>query len=292
MDNVPDKSVTLLCTSPPYGVDKPYEKGITFEEWYALLKDVLMEADKKLVDGARIAINIPSGIERSPLIMLPYHVIEICLKIGWLPRSWIVWLKTFGNTSCDWGSYRSPSNPSNRDSHEFILVFSKKKFDIEKGESGISGYEFCEFSRSEWVFNPESSFKGHPAPFPDELPRRCILFWTRIGDVVLDPFAGSCTTYKVALALDRKCYCYERSPEYIPVIQKRISEPLNVQSVSEKARESMEKVYPGLFDMTTKEIAKLSETIGLKIDPNESKASMMDKLVRDKKSIGLEKFMR
>lgn len=292
MDDIPDKSINLLITSPPYQVDKPYELGMTFDEWFVLMRDVLTESNKKLADSARICINVPSGTGRSPEIPLPKYIIDIALDLGWFMRSWIVWLKPFANTTTAWGSYKSASDPSNRDSHEFILVFNKgSNFKIGPGKSGISGYEFCEFTRSEWIFNPEARFGDHPAPFPDELPRRCILLWSRIGDTVLDPFAGSCTTWKVATALKRKCYCYEKDKSYIPAIVKRISEPLEIQSTSEKARQSMEKIYPGLFDKTTKEMAEMCKKMGIEISKSESKVSMMNEIVKRKKIKSIDEFL-
>jgi site-specific DNA-methyltransferase (adenine-specific) len=206
MSEIEDETVGLVVTSPPYNVSKEYEKGQTFEKWYEMMTDVLTECNRVMKRGARACINVAS-IGRHPYRPLYYYIIDIAFKIGWKMRGTIIWTKGGSGPKSAWGSFGMASNPTLRDSHEFILVFYKKDENYEKGETGISGEEFIEFSRAEWKFQPARAQKiGHPAPFPDELPRRCILFYSNIGDIVLDPFGGSCTSFKVAKILDREAW--------------------------------------------------------------------------------------
>jgi len=121
----------------------------------------------------------------------------------------------------------SASNPVLRDMHEYILVFSKGKFRREgKGkESTITKDEFLEFTKSVWEFPPESAEKvGHPAPFPVELPYRCIQLYTFKGEVVLDPFCGVGTTAIAALKSGRHFVCIDINPEYVEKARARVSD--------------------------------------------------------------------
>ena len=159
---------------------------------------------------------------------------DIALKVGFLMRGEIIWNKSAGaGTSTAWGSWQSASNPSLRDVHEYILVFSKGQFGREgRGkESSISSAEFLEFTKSIWTFNPESAKKvGHPAPFPVELPYRCIQLYSFIGDVVLDPFCGVGTTCVAAKQTGRHYIGYDKIRSYVDSAKERLSKTNGIQS--------------------------------------------------------------
>jgi site-specific DNA-methyltransferase (adenine-specific) len=114
-----------------------------------------------------------------------------------------------------------------RDTHEYILVFSKGSFRREKvdgRESQISKEEFLEFTKSVWSFGAESARKiGHPAPYPAELPYRLIQLYTFSGEVILDPFMGSGQTALAALKAGRRFVGYEINEEYRQLALKRIA---------------------------------------------------------------------
>ena len=177
MSNIPDSSVHLMVTSPPYNVGKEYDTDLNLKEYYDLLRDVFAETYRVLVNGGRACVNI-ANVGRKPYI--PYHkfIIDAMLEVGFLMRGEIIWNKGAGaGVSTAWGSWCSASNPTLRDVHEYILVFSKGKFSRngKNKESTISKEEFLEFTKSIWTFQPESATRvGHPAPFPVELPYRCI----------------------------------------------------------------------------------------------------------------------
>ena len=125
------------------------------------------------------------------------------------------------------GQLKSAANPTLRDVHEYILVLSKDTYRRprpEGRESTISRDDFLEWTKSVWQFPAESARRvGHPAPFPVELPRRCIELYTYSGEVVLDPFMGSGTTAIAALQTGRRFVGYEVSEEYRALAYRRLS---------------------------------------------------------------------
>ncbi len=226
MDEIPDSSIHLMVTSPPYNVTKEYDEDLTLEEYRELLKKVFSETYKKLVVGGRACVNI-ANVGRKPYIPLHSFIIKDMLDIGFLMRGEVLWNKSSSaGVSTAWGSWKSPKNPILRDVHEYIMVFSKGSFsrvDTGKRESTISKEEFLEFTKSIWTFPAESAQRvQHPAPFPVELPYRCIQLFTFKGDVVLDPFVGSGTTCIAALRTGRFFVGYDNNQKYVDIATKRI----------------------------------------------------------------------
>ena len=228
MDEIPDESVHLMITSPPYNVGKEYDDDLSIKEYSMLLRSVFSETHKKLVTGGRACINI-ANIGRKPYIPLHAMVISIMLDLGFLMRGEIIWDKSAsGGGSCAWGSWMSASNPVLRDYHEYILVFSKDSYSKNKSQTKrdtITRDDFIEWTRSVWTFPAVNAKKiGHPAPFPVELPHRLINLYSYEGDVVLDPFCGSGTTCIAAIKNNRNYIGYDINKEYIDLSQKRISD--------------------------------------------------------------------
>jgi site-specific DNA-methyltransferase (adenine-specific) len=227
MSMIPDESVHLMVTSPPYNVGKVYDEDLDLEEYRGLLRDVFGEVHRKLVVGGRACINI-ANLGRRPYIPLHSYIIQDMAEIGYLMRGEIIWSKAASaGSSTAWGSWLSASNPTLRDVHEYILVFSKGSMrrEGEKGESTIARDEFLEYTKSIWNFPTESAKKvGHPAPFPVELPYRLIQLYTYRGDVVLDPFCGSGTTCVAAMRTNRHFIGVDNSEEYVGLARKRIGE--------------------------------------------------------------------
>jgi site-specific DNA-methyltransferase (adenine-specific) len=225
MSMIPDESIHLMVTSPPYNVGKDYDEDLSLEEYRRLLLDVLREVHRKLVVGGRACVNI-ANLGRRPYIPLHSYIIQDMAKIGFLMRGEIIWSKAASaGSSTAWGSWLSASNPTLRDIHEYIMVFSKGSMrrEGEKGESTITRDEFLEYTKSIWNFSTESAKKvGHPAPFPVELPYRLIQLYTYQGDVVLDPFCGSGTTCVAAVRTNRHFIGLDNSEEYVELAKKRI----------------------------------------------------------------------
>jgi len=228
MEELPDNSVHLMVTSPPYNVGKEYDEDLSLEEYRELLRQVFTETYRVLVPGGRVCINV-ANLGRKPYIPLHSFIIEDMLRIGFLMRGEILWNKgSSSSPSTAWGTWLKANNPVLRDIHEYILVFSKDTFtrkNPKKRKSTISKEEFLEFTKSIWTFPAEQAKKiGHPAPFPVELPYRCIQLYTFEGEVVLDPFAGSGTTCLAALKTNRKFVAYEIDEGYVALTKRRIKE--------------------------------------------------------------------
>lgn len=227
----PDNCIHLMVTSPPYNSGKEYDKDLTLGEYLDFIEEVMREVFRVLVWGGRACFNI-ANLGRKPYIPLHAYLIERFEKIGFLFRGEIIWDKGNGVSggSTAWGSWLSATNPVLRDQHEYIIVLSKGNFKRSSGnrESTITREEFLEFTKSVWRFSPESARRvGHPAPFPEELPYRCIQLYTFKGDVVLDPFAGSGTTCVVALKTGRCFVGIEVNKKYVEIAEKRIREARN-----------------------------------------------------------------
>jgi site-specific DNA-methyltransferase (adenine-specific) len=226
MSELPSNSVHLVVTSPPYNVGKEYDEDLDLNEYREFLKSVFREVKRVLVPGGRLCINI-ANLGRKPYLPLHIYIIQDMLELGFLMRGEIIWNKAGGGSpSTAWGSWLSAKNPTLRDQHEYILVFSKDTFTRQNPfgrKSTISREEFLEFTKSVWTFPAVSAKEiGHPAPFPVELPYRLIQLYTFEGEVVLDPFMGSGQTAIASLKSKRFYVGYEIVPEYVELAQKRI----------------------------------------------------------------------
>jgi site-specific DNA-methyltransferase (adenine-specific) len=226
MDELPDNSVHLMITSPPYNVSKEYDDDLTLHEYLALLTAVWRETYRVLAPGGRACVNV-ANLGRKPYIPLHSYIIQGMQDIGFLMRGEILWNKgSSASTSTAWGSWQSAANPVLRDVHEYILVFSKDSFSRKRGdkENTIKKEEFLEWTKSVWDFPAVSAKKiGHPAPFPEELPHRLIQLYSFRDDVILDPFAGSGTVCLTALKDNRKFVAYDIEPDYIELAENRIT---------------------------------------------------------------------
>jgi site-specific DNA-methyltransferase (adenine-specific) len=189
MKELPDCSVHLMVTSPPYNVGKEYDNNLTWK--IPCLPDAGLETYRVLVPGGRACINI-ANVGRKPYIPLHASIMQDMIDLGFLMRGEIIWDKAASaSTSTAWGSWQSATNPTLRDTHEYILVFSKGSFRRDKMDgrvSTISKEEFLEFTKSVWGFPSESARKvGHPAPFPIELPYRLIRLYAFSNEIVSIP---------------------------------------------------------------------------------------------------------
>jgi site-specific DNA-methyltransferase (adenine-specific) len=227
MSELPDNSIHLMITSPPYNASKDYDDNLSLDEYLGLLKRVWQETYRVMVTGGRVCINI-ANLGRKPYIPLHSYIIEDMQDIGFLMRGEIIWNKaSSASSSTAWGSWMSAANPVLRDIHEYILVFSKDSFSRkrEERENTICKEDFLEWTKSVWTFPAVSAKKiGHPAPFPEELPYRLIHLYSFKGDVILDPFAGSGTTCLSALKSERDYIGYDINQEYIELANRRFRE--------------------------------------------------------------------
>jgi modification methylase len=232
---IPDNSVHLMVTSPPYNVGKDYDSDMALQEYLAMLKKVFAEVYRVLVPGGRAVVNV-ANLGRRPYLPLSHMVTHLMVDIGYLMRGEIIWNKSASaGTSCAWGSFKSASNPTLRDVHEYLLVFCKGEYKLPRSkEEKLTGRkdtmlndDFVAWTKSIWDFKTESARRiGHPAPFPVELPRRCIEMYSFFGDVVLDPFVGSGTTAVAAVQCSRRYIGVDISTAYIELANIRVTKVL------------------------------------------------------------------
>jgi DNA modification methylase len=226
MTELPDNSVHLMVTSPPYNVGKEYDEDFTLQEYRDFLKRVFRETYRVLVSGGRACINV-ANLGRKPYIPIHSFIIQDMHDIGFLMRGEILWDKgSSASPSTAWGTWLKANNPVLRDVHEYILIFSKDNFTLRnpyKRKSTISKDEFLEFTKSVWTFPAERANRiGHAAPFPVELPYRLIQLYTFQEQVILDPFVGSGTTCVAALKTRRNYVAYDINKKYCELAENRI----------------------------------------------------------------------
>ncbi len=226
MTEIPDNSVAVAFTSPPYNVGKSYDDDLSLQAYLDLIRAVGKEVYRVLRPGGRYIINI-ANLGRKPYIPLHALFYQIHWEIDFLTMGEIIWQKAKGaGGSCAWGSWMSAKAPRLRDVHEYLLVFSKQDFSRpDRGESDVERDEFMASTLSIWEVAPESAKRvGHPAPFPVELAARVIRLYSYVGDVVLDPFMGSGTTAVAAVENRRHYIGFDISQEYCQLANQRIAE--------------------------------------------------------------------
>lgn len=229
LKTLPDNSIDLIFTSPPYNFGLEYdsqEDAHKWQQYFEKLFAIFDECVRVLKFGGRIVVNIqPLFSDYIP----SHHLISnffINKKLIW--KGEILWEKN--NYNCKytaWGSWKSPSNPYLKYTWEFVEIFSKgslkKQGDSENAD--ITPNEFKEWVVAKWSIAPERKMKeyGHPAMFPEKLAERVIKLFSFKGDVVLDPFNGVGTTTTVAKKLGRKYIGIDISQEYCDVANNRLS---------------------------------------------------------------------
>lgn len=243
-DDLPDASVALVVTSPPYFAGKQYEEELgaggvpaSYGEYLDLLRTVFAVCKDKLEPGGRIAVNV-ANLGRKPYRSLAADVIGILQDdLRLLLRGEVIWKKGEGaGGNCAWGSYRSAANPVLRDITERVIIASKGRFDRAKSvkereaaglphRNRIYAEDFMQRTLDVWEIPPESAKRvGHPAPFPVELPEWLIGLYTYEDDLVLDPFMGSGSTLVAAAQMGRRCVGFDLDGAYVQRARERLTE--------------------------------------------------------------------
>jgi len=242
MNELKDKSVHLIVTSPPYWQLKDYgtDNQIGFHDDYETYINHLnltwKECFRVLHDGCRLCINIGDQFARSIYYgrykIIPIHteIIKFCEIIGFDFMGSIIWQKaTTMNTSGGasiMGSFPHPRNGIVKLDFEYILLFKKpgnapKPTLAQKENSAMTNEEWNTYFNGHWYFSGAKQDK-HLAMFPEELPNRLIKMFSFPNETVLDPFLGSGTTSLVAKKLNRNSVGYEINPDFVPIIKERI----------------------------------------------------------------------
>lgn len=237
---LPAESVHLVCTSPPYNVGIAYDThddNMTEQAYYEWVEKWIKGCHHVLVEGGRIAINLPNvgNNNQGKGLGLQTYVdkyIPILKKAGFTLRENITWIKSnaefdennFCGNNTAWGSYLSPNNPMCRSFSEVILVAHKGRPDRGRtGKNDLIPAEFLKYTRNVW-FMPAENDRSHPAPYPEELPARLIKLYTWRGETVLDPFGGSGSTGVAAERLGRGWILIDVSENYMKLAQQRIND--------------------------------------------------------------------
>lgn len=242
MIELPDNSVHLVVTSPPYwqlkdyGSDNQIGFNDSYENYINNLNLVWKECYRVLHNGCRLCVNIGDQFARAvyygryKVIPIRQEIIKFCENIGFDYMGAVIWQKvTTSHTTgggVQMGSYPYPRNGILKLDYEFILIFKKlgdspKPTKEQKELSKMTAEEWNTFFAGHWSFAGARQ-TGHIAMFPEELPRRLIKMFAFVGDTILDPFAGSGTTALAARNTDRNSLCFEINPEFIPVIKKKL----------------------------------------------------------------------
>lgn len=226
MAEIPENTVHLAITSPPYNLNIGYDSckdDLAYEEYLDWIKKVWVETKRVLVSGGRFALNIaPTSIKNFRPI---HHDFANQLReIGMIFRTEIVWYKQTMKRRTAWGSWKNPANPHIVPSWEYVLVFSKDSWMLESDskDADITADEFMRFSDGFWYIPPESQRRGHPTPFPEELIYRLIKFYTYKGDVALDMFGGTGTVAVVAQKTGRHFIHIDISSKYCEIAKQRL----------------------------------------------------------------------
>ncbi|OHB65886.1 MAG: DNA methylase N-4 [Planctomycetes bacterium RBG_13_60_9] len=242
MVEVPDESVHLVVTSPPYWQLKDYGNGQqigfddTYETYINNLNIVWSECHRVLAKGCRLCVNIGDQFARSvyygryKVIPIRTEIIKSCETFGFDYMGAVIWQKV---TTCNttggatiMGSFPYPRNGILKLDYEFILIFKKHGTaptvsQEVKEQSRMTTEEWNQFFAGHWNIPGERQDK-HLAVFPEEIPRRLIRMFTFVGDTVLDPFLGSGTTSLAARNLERNSVGYEINPDFVPVIREKL----------------------------------------------------------------------
>lgn len=229
LETIPDNFLNLTITSPPYNVKlgskeshngrkyDSYSDDMSYEDYIEWLRKIFHSIYIKTVDNGRVVINIGDG--KNGAIPTSSDIIQFMKEIGFLPMTHIIWNKNQSNPRTAWGSWLSPKQPSFPTPFEHILVFAKNSLNLNRrGDTDLTKEEFIQNSLALWTFPGASRKKAqHPAPFPEELPYRCIKMFSYINDVVFDPFSGTGTTLRVANKLNRRFLGAEISKNYCDI---------------------------------------------------------------------------
>lgn len=240
MQEIPDESVHLMVTSPPY-FNAPFDyKGLfkNYDQYLGVLNRVAREVFRVLQDGRIAVLNIDDMLVNGEKFPIVADATKIFQGAGFRYRDRIIWKKPDGYLRISRRSGVLLQNPYPMYFYpdnllESILIFQKGKFDyrsIPKEIREASKIDIKEFSDNKWYMTlwemvnvlPGSSLEKEIAAFPEELPYRIIKLFSYKGETVLDPFAGSGTTMKVAKQLGRNSIGIEIKKSLIPIIKKKL----------------------------------------------------------------------
>lgn len=225
--SIEHESIDLIVTSPPYNVDIPYgthDDNNEYDQYLEWTENWLRRCFDWLKQDGRMCLNIPLDKNKGGQQSVGADITSIAKKIGFGYHSTIIWNEGNISRRTAWGSWLSASAPYVIAPVELILVIYKSVWKKSgAGESDIDRDEFMAWTNGIWHFNGEKKSRiGHPAPFPLELPYRCIKLFSYVGSTILDPFVGSGTTVDAAIRLNRIGIGMDIDPDYCELASARL----------------------------------------------------------------------
>jgi site-specific DNA-methyltransferase (adenine-specific) len=226
-DLIKRRSVDLTITSPPYNLDIDYNShkdDLNYKKYLDFSKAWLKKVYLLTKPTGRLCLNIPLDKNKGGQQSVYADLVRVARSVGWKYHTTIIWNEQNISRRTAWGSFKSASAPYIIAPVEMIIVMYKKEWKKNyKGKSDITKKEFIEWTNGMWTFNGESKKRiGHPAPFPIELPKRCIKIFSYVGDFVLDPFVGSGTTLIASNNLKRKGIGVDKDRSYCKLAKQRL----------------------------------------------------------------------
>ena len=234
IDSIPNNSIDLIVTSPPYNIDIHYSShsdNLTYEDYLEFTRKWLKKCYNLSKEDGRLCLNIPLDKNKGGQQSVGADITKIAKDAGWKYHSTIIWNEGNISRRTAWGSYMSASAPYVIAPVEIILILYKDSWKKISGskKSDITKSEFMQWTNGVWVFNGESKRRiGHPAPFPLELPKRCIKLFSYIGDTILDPFLGSGTTLIAAYLNNRKGVGVDIDKDYCDLAISRLQKEAKI----------------------------------------------------------------
>jgi len=257
---VPDESIHLTFTSPPYYNARDYSIYQSYEEYLCFLEIVFREIHRITKEGRFFVLNtspiiIPriSRAHASKRYPIPYDIHPLLIKMGWEFIDDIVWVKpeaSVKNRNAGFLQHRKPLAYKPNPVTELLMVYRKKtdrlidwnikQYGLEKIKKSkvMEKYETTNIWRIDPTFD-----KVHSAVFPIELCYRVIKFYSFIGDLIFDPFAGSGTLGKAAIDLERFFLLTEKESKYIARIKEELYKSNNLFN--------LKKFEPNIVDLET-----------------------------------------
>jgi site-specific DNA-methyltransferase (adenine-specific) len=236
-DVIPDNSIDLIVTSPPYNVDIAYnshDDKLAYSDYLEFTRKWIAKCYKLTKSDGRFCLNIPLDKNKGGQQSVCADITTIAKNAGWKYHSTIIWNEQNISRRTAWGSWMSASAPFVIAPVEVIVVLYKNSWKKTSGSgvSDITRDEFMEWTNGVWTFSGESKKRvGHPAPFPVALPRRCMKMFSFVGDTILDPFLGSGSTLIACHETKRRGIGIEIDPSYCKLAVERLAKEAHINQL-------------------------------------------------------------